>query len=371
MQVCGLNAGQRATFGAGHAFKVGLFGANLAGIGMSVIPERWAASWDDNVAVAKMAENAGIDFLLPVARWKGYGGATDPQGSSLETITWATGLLAVTRRITVFATVHVPLIHPLFAAKQFVTADQIGAGRFGLNIVCGWNDAEFEMFGVARKQDNRYDYAREWIEIVKQAWSRDDTFDVDSEFFHLRNVRALPKPWGATRPVLVSAAQSAEGVNFATRQCDVLFSNCPEDRNLPAWGASIDASRQAAGRLDMPVFTSCTVICRSTQKEAEDFENYLFDNGDHEAIDALIAIRDRSKRATFSGDIAAVRKRIAKGGGLYIVGDADQVAEQFAALHRIGINGVAAMFTNQLDELPFFVSEVLPRLERMGLRHTV
>jgi alkanesulfonate monooxygenase SsuD/methylene tetrahydromethanopterin reductase-like flavin-dependent oxidoreductase (luciferase family) len=41
----------------------------------------------------------------------------------------------------VFGTVHAPLIHPLIAAKQLVTADHIGQGRFGLNIVCGWNEA--------------------------------------------------------------------------------------------------------------------------------------------------------------------------------------------------------------------------------------
>ena len=47
---------------------------------------------------------AGIDFMLPIARWKGYGGDTDYQGTTLETITWATGLLAKTKRLTVFGT---------------------------------------------------------------------------------------------------------------------------------------------------------------------------------------------------------------------------------------------------------------------------
>ena len=64
-------------------------------------------------------------------------------------MTWASGLLAATKRITVFGTVHAPLFHPIIAAKQMVTADHIGEGRFGLNIVVGWNEGEFEMFGVA------------------------------------------------------------------------------------------------------------------------------------------------------------------------------------------------------------------------------
>ena len=63
-------------------------------------------------------------------------------------MTWACGLLAKTERLTVFGTVHAPLFPPLIAAKQFVTADHIGEGRFGLNLVCGWNEGELEMFGA-------------------------------------------------------------------------------------------------------------------------------------------------------------------------------------------------------------------------------
>ena len=65
-----------------------------------------------------MADEAGIDFLLPIGRWKGYGGDTDYQGATLETLTWASGLLASTKRITVFGTVHAPLFNPVIAAKE-------------------------------------------------------------------------------------------------------------------------------------------------------------------------------------------------------------------------------------------------------------
>ena len=51
-----------------------------------------------------------------------------------------------------FGTVHAPLFHPIIAAKQMVTADHIGDGRFGLNIVGGWNEGEFEMFGVEQRE---------------------------------------------------------------------------------------------------------------------------------------------------------------------------------------------------------------------------
>ena len=136
-----------------NPFKLGIFAANCAsGLAATKVPERWDASWQNNLRVAELADAAGIDFLLPLARWKGYPGPSDFQGRSFEALAWAGGLLARTRSITVFATIHVPLMHPVFAAKQMATADHIGGGRIGLNIVCGWNADEFEMFGVAQRE---------------------------------------------------------------------------------------------------------------------------------------------------------------------------------------------------------------------------
>ena len=45
-------------------------------------------------AVVMLAEEAGFECLVPIARWKGFGGETDVNGASFETITWACGLLA-------------------------------------------------------------------------------------------------------------------------------------------------------------------------------------------------------------------------------------------------------------------------------------
>ena len=107
----------------GNRLKIGLFGSNCSsGRAVTTVAERWSGSWPDNLKLARMADEAGIDFLLPVARWKGYGGDTDYQGTTLETLTWASGLLAATTRITVFGTVHAPLFNPVIAAKHCVTA---------------------------------------------------------------------------------------------------------------------------------------------------------------------------------------------------------------------------------------------------------
>ena len=196
-----------------NRLKIGLFGANCSsGRAVTLVPERWSGSWPDNLRLARLADAAGIDFMLPIGRWKGYGGDTDYQGATFETITWAAGLLAASQRITVFGTVHAPLFNPLIAAKMMVTADHIGAGRFGLNIVCGWNEDEFDMFGVSqRDHERRYEFAQEWWEAVQLAWGDDDNVDYTGRHLALKGIRAKPKPWGGSRPVVMNAGASPAG----------------------------------------------------------------------------------------------------------------------------------------------------------------
>ncbi|MFZ3358919.1 MAG: LLM class flavin-dependent oxidoreductase, partial [Xanthobacteraceae bacterium] len=236
----------------GNALKIGLFGANCSsGRSATMVPERWSASWPDCLALARLADEAGLDFMLPIARWKGYGGDTDFHGRSLETITWAVGLLCATKRMTVFGTVHAPLFHPLIAAKEFVTADHIGEGRVGVNIVCGWNEGEFDMFGVdLREHDTRYDYAQEWIDIVKQAWTRDGSFDFDGRFFQLKGGRAYPKPYGETRPLLMNAGSSDVGQAFALRNCDAFFvATAGSRKSLHGSATKVNEVKDAAQKL--------------------------------------------------------------------------------------------------------------------------
>src|SRR5215475_9466657 len=208
-----------------NALKIGIFGANCSsGRSATTLPERWPASWPDCLRLARMAEDAGIDFMLPIGRWKGYGGETDFHGATLETVTWAAGLLAATERLVVFGTVHAPLLHPLIAAKEFVTVDHIGSGRFGINLVVGWNEGEFEMFGVTqREHDARYDFAQEWLDAVKRAWMEPDEFDFDGRFLRLKGVRAYPKPFGESRPIIMNAGSSPVGQAFALKNCDAFF----------------------------------------------------------------------------------------------------------------------------------------------------
>jgi FMNH2-dependent dimethyl sulfone monooxygenase len=360
----------------GNALKIGLFGANCSsGRSATKVPERWLANWEDCLALARLADDAGIDFMLPIARWKGYGGDTDFHGASLETITWAVGLLCATKQMTVFGTVHAPLFHPLIAAKEFVTADHIGRGRIGVNIVVGWNEGEFDMFGVKqREHDMRYGYAQEWIDIVKQAWTRDDTFDVQGEFLKLEGVRAWPKPYGATRPLLMNAGSSDAGQAFAVRNCDAFFVATVGSRTSLEGNAvkvaQVRAAAQELGRT-VEVFTVGQVVCRPTQKEADDYYRHaIIENADWGAIDGMLANKNITPQTIPPDEYLAKRRYFAANaiGGYPFVGTPDRVAEELGYISKAGVLGIGLSFVNYLDELPYFCDEVLPRLVRQGIR---
>ena len=53
-----------------------------------------------------------------------------------------------------------------------------------------------------------------------------------------------------------------------------------------------------------------------------------------------------------------------------VIGDPDGVVREFSRLRSAGLDGLAINFVDYLTELPYFAAEVLPRLERLGLRVT-
>jgi alkanesulfonate monooxygenase SsuD/methylene tetrahydromethanopterin reductase-like flavin-dependent oxidoreductase (luciferase family) len=364
---------ERMAMNTGNALKIGLFGSNCSsGRAVTRVPERWSGSWQDNLALARMADDAGIEFILPVGRWKGYGGDTDYMGTTLETITWATGLLASTSRLVAFGTVHAPLFHPLIAAKQFVTADRVGRGRFGLNIVVGWNEDEFQMFGVTqREHEQRYEYAREWLDAVKLAWGPEQDFDCDGRFIKLKSVRARPKPYGGSRPLIMNAGASPTGRAFAIKNCDAFFTQASRT-SMDETRARVSAAKDeaAAQGKALDVYAVGVVTCRPTRKEAEEYYHYAtIENADWSAVDGILGKKNISPATVGADEFQRQRHHYAHGlGGLLMVGDPDDIAGQLADLSRAGLRGIGFSFVNYLRELPYFCAEVLPRLERLGVR---
>ena len=360
-------------FKTGH-FKLGTFSSNCSsGMTVTKIPERWDASWDSNYKLGQLLDDAGIDFMLPIARWIGYGGETNFHGSVLETVTWATGLLATTKRISVIGTIHTAANHPVVVAKQIATMDQIGKGRAGLNIVAGWNQPEYEALGLTLPDDHetRYGYAQEWFDIIQKLWSHDGAFDWEGKYFNLKQVHSDPKPFAGVPPI-VNAAGSGQGREFAIRNANFLFTPAIDLERSKEEIVELKAQAAAAGD-EIDVLTFVFVVCRPTEKEAQDFVDYFYrDNTDWDAVDNLVRLQFAHAQSFPHDLLALIRDRMAMGhGGYPLIGTPEQVADGIMKLHETGFGGTCLAFVDYAAEFPYFRDTVLPILEARGIRHPV
>jgi FMNH2-dependent dimethyl sulfone monooxygenase len=352
-----------------NPFKLGLFSVNAdGGLAFTNVENRWRADWDEIVTAAKMADDAGIEFILPIARWKGYGGETNARGTSYETLTHAAGLAALTRSIAIFATVHVPLVHPVFAAKALATIDHISHGRAGLNIVCGWNQAEFDMFGHSQTEhDGRYDQGLEWYEIWTRVYEGGEPFDYHGKYYDLKGVVGDPGPHQRPRPFTMSAASSATGRAFAAKTSDLLFTTIREPESAAARAAAFKASVKDR---DVGLFTTCHVVCRETDAEAEEYYRfYAEERADTAAVDYHMKVKQAHYHAVDPHIYRVERRRFAGGTGTHpLIGSPARIVDEMRKLQKLGFAGTTISFVNFNDELPFFVDRVLPLMRQEGLR---
>lgn len=352
-------------------FKLGIFAANCSnGMSVTKVPERWDASWESNLRLARLADDAGLDFLLPIARWIGYGGRDiNFQGGVLEPTAWAAGLLASTRQIAVISTVHTAVNNPVVVAKQIATLDQIGQGRAGLNIVAGWNAPEYKALGLDLPTEHtaRYAYAQEWINVVRKLWQSENVFDWSGDFFKLQGVHGDPKPLRGSVP-LINAAGSGEGRSFAVGNANFLFTPAIDLSRSAAEVKDLKAQAESVGR-NVDVLTFAHVVCRPTEAEAKSYYDHYVGETDWEATDNLVSLQFAHAKSFPHDLLALIRERMAAGhGGFPLTGTPEQVADGIESLIEAGFGGTTLSFVNYVDEFPYFRDTVLPLLEQRGLR---
>jgi alkanesulfonate monooxygenase SsuD/methylene tetrahydromethanopterin reductase-like flavin-dependent oxidoreductase (luciferase family) len=352
-----------------NRFKLGVFSFNAdGGLTITRVPERWPATWEGIAATARLADAAGLEFLLPIARWKGFGGELNSRETSYETLTFAAALAGITKNIAVFSTVHVPMVHPVFAAKALATIDHASGGRAGLNIVCGWNPEEFDLFGLTVVED-RYAQGLEWAEIINRIYTEPNPFDYQGKYYQLRNVSGKPLPVQRPRPVTLNAAFSPPGRNFAAHAADFLFTTFMDIDGGRSHIADMKARGQALGR-DIGVFTTCHVVCRPTQAEAEAYyEHYAVAMQDTASVDFYMSAKEKNSTSHDPEAYRLHRKRFAGGAGTYpLIGTPRHIADEMIRMSEAGFAGTTVSFVNFAEELPYFTAEVLPLLKEAGLR---
>ena len=193
--------------------KLGTFGTNLdRGCAISTIDGVLEINWPNTLELARISEEMEFEALVPIGRWHGFGGVTNFNGPGFECFSWAAAIGASTHYSGIFATSHVPTIHPVMAAKQATTVDHVTGGRFALNIVTGWNRPEIEMFGSPLMEHNdRYDCAAEWLQILKRLWTSEEPFDFEGRFYNIKKGYLEPKPIQKPFPAVMNAGGSRQG----------------------------------------------------------------------------------------------------------------------------------------------------------------
>lgn len=356
-----------------NAFKLAVFGANVSG-GCAVTSAEGtiAVDWSETKRIAQAADAAGLDAMVPVARWKGPGGAVNFNDRSFETFTWAAAVAAVTERLQVLATIHVPTAHPLRIAKEIATVDHISGGRFGLNIVAGWNEPEFAMFGVPQlPHDERYAVAAEWVSVIKRLWN-EDIFDYEGKYFCGKGVHCSPRPVQSPGPLIMSAGASGAGLAFAAEHANINFIMAED---IAAHAAKADMARRTARdeyNREIAVMGMGYVVCADTEKDAEAyFDYYVNQKGDWEGAAKMMGVAATNVEAMDMSTKSALTSMVAGYAAQPLVGTPEQIADGILQMSRAGLNGCTLSWVNYEEGIAQYREQILPLLIQAGLRSEI
>ncbi|CAN5448249.1 hypothetical protein BH09PSE5_BH09PSE5_36800 [soil metagenome] len=176
-----------------------------------------------NKEITLKAEHYGMDFALSMIKLRGFGGKTEFWDHNLESFTLMAGLAAVTSKIKLFATAASLVMPPAIVARMTSTIDSISNGRFGVNLITGWQRPEYSQMGMWPGDEffsSRYEYLGEYIQVLRDLWANGQS-DFKGEHFKMDDCRVSPKPQADMK--VICAGQSGAGMDFSARYADYNF----------------------------------------------------------------------------------------------------------------------------------------------------
>ena len=206
-------------------------------------------TWEQWVAIARTAEDAGIEALFRSDHYLGIGRGGD--GGSLDAWTTLAGLAAITERLRLGTLVSpVTFRRAAVLAKSVVTVDHISGGRVELGIGAGWFEPEHEVYGLpfltARE---RVALLGEQVESIVRQWTEDD--------------RVWPKPVQKPHPPLIVGGSGKQGtVRPAARWANEYNTTNAGVEACRALRETLDGACEAAGRdpATLPLSLMCTCV---------------------------------------------------------------------------------------------------------------
>ena len=333
---------------------------------ISTTSPQYKPSFDLNRTVVEKAERFGFDFALSMIKLRGFGGPSEFWDYNLESFTLMAGLAAVTSRIQLFATIGVLTMPAPLVARMAVTIDSISGGRFGINVITGWQMKEYAQMGLwpgDAHYAQRYEYCEEYVTIMKQLWSTGQS-DFKGQFFTMDDCRCLPLP---SRPVpIVCAGQSDRGTQFAAEYADYNFVsrqgiNEPS-KIAPSVARLVEATAKTGRRCGALVLTM--IIADETDEAAfakwehyktgTDFEAMYY--RDHQASNDAAA----GKEATIANFAAATKQKLPSAQNV-LIGSYARVAAMLDELAAVpGVAGAMLTFDDFVIGMEAFGTRIQP-----------
>lgn len=336
--------------------------------------------WPSASKLLKSAEAAGFDSQLQYGMWSGFGGEIGWNDSALDFATAPAAAAAITERLGLLTTFHVGYgVHPLWLAKITSATDHVSGGRLGVNIVASTNANDYAQFGISDKptREQKYDIADEFTTLLKYLWTSDHPIDFEGKYFQAYGAQVSPRPISSPRPLLMSAAQSDIGFDYAARQCDLMFiaSNVT--------GGSLDEYRTKAEKIHaaaarhgrkIRICAMCYVVMEETDAEAEKKVRWMADEIDREALRNHIIRTGLGPEADLEDRYLGLGKdRYTQFGlgmhGYQLFGSYETVADKLAGLHDAGVGQVALCFFDPHRGVQQVRDHLLPLLRERGLRN--
>lgn len=316
---------------------------------------------NNHIALAQAAEEVGLDFALvadgyaPASPENSKVGFQDP---STNAVVISGPLLLATKRLGIISTMHTRFLHPVVIARLGAHLDWIGNGRWGWNVVNGFRPHEARLFGFDGKleEDGGYGLADESLQVVKAIWAATSE-EVHHAGDHFKVDGRIRKPLPETLPLLVSAASSARGREFAAKHCDYLFATPLDVKDIVDIDAELKSHADTMGRPSPQILVLSDLFIRDEPGRAR------------EEFEMLINSQDPEAERTWRSHLDRVAHTGRRGGDVMaFVGTASEVAEQIIALRReSGVSGLMFRFPLWSREETMRLGPVLAALEKANV----
>jgi alkanesulfonate monooxygenase len=194
---------------------------------------------DYTVRLARAHEESGWDRVLTA-----YGsGMPDPALAAAH-------IAAHTETLQLLLAWRPNLSTPTFAAKTYATLDQLSNGRLTVHFITGGSDHEQQREGDFLGHDERYARTREYIQIVKKAWTSKETFDFEGEHYRFYDFRSDVFPVQSPRPLVSFGGSSPAALEVGAAEADIY---CLWGEPLADTAEQIESVRRAAAAAGVPM----------------------------------------------------------------------------------------------------------------------